>query len=57
MIRAEVKTNHKRFVFCEDTLGEAKAYIAALEENGVIVETVEYFDRDARVAAIRRGEV
>lgn len=57
MIRGEVKTNHKRFVFCEDTIAEAKAYIATLIENGVIIESVEYFDRDARIAAIQRGEV
>lgn len=57
MIRAEVKTTNKSFVFCEDTEEEARAYVAALEENGVEIVHVEYFDRDARIAAIQSGEV
>ena len=57
MIRAEVKTTHKSFVFAEDTIEEAKAYTKAMEDNGVEIIKVEYFDLDQRVAAIRAGEV
>ncbi len=57
MIRAEIKTDHKCFVFCEDTLKEAKAYVEAMIANGVVVTKAEYFDRDERIAAIRAGKV
>ncbi len=57
MIRYEVKTPHKAFVGCEDTLTEAKRYIASLVEEGVEILSVEYYDRDERVAAIRNGDV
>jgi hypothetical protein len=57
MIRAEIKTPHRNFVFCEDTIEEAKAYVEAMIENGVVVIKAEYFDRDKRVADIRAGKV
>lgn len=57
MIRAEIKTNHKAFVFCEDTLEDAQAYVAALIREGVTIESAEYYDRDQRVNAIRKGRV
>ncbi len=57
MVRYEAKTIHKAFVGCEDTLEEAKTYIASLEEAGVEIVSVEYYDRDERIAAIRSGNV
>jgi len=57
MVRYEVETIHKSFVGCEDTLEDAKAYIAALEDAGVEIVSVEYYDRDERIAAIRNGNV
>ena len=57
MVRYEVETIHKSFVGCEDTLEDAKAYIAALEDAGVEIVSVEYYDRDERIAAIRSGNV
>lgn len=57
MIRYEVKTPHKAFVGCEDNMIDARAYIKSLTDNGVEILKVEYFDRDARVTAIRNGEV
>jgi len=59
MIRYEVKTPYKNgsFVGCEPTLEEAKDYIAALEEAGVEIIKVEYFDKEQRVADIRAGRV
>ena len=57
MIRYEAKTPHKAFVGCEDTLAEAKAYIQSLMDAGVEILSVEYFDKDERVNAIRNGEV
>jgi len=57
MIRYEAKTPHKAFVGCEDTLAEAKAYIQSLIDAGVEILSVEYFDKDERVNAIRNGEV
>jgi|TARA_R110002050_G_scaffold218592_1_gene354502 hypothetical protein len=57
MIRYEVKTPHKSFVGCEDTIEEAKEYIQSLINCGVEILKVEYFDRDDRVDAIRKGEV
>ena len=55
MIRYEVKTPYKSFVGCEPTLEEAKDYITALEEAGVEIIKVEYFDKEQRVADIRAG--
>ena len=57
MIRYEVKTPHKSFVGCEDTMTEAVDCIQSLIDAGVDILSVEYFDRDERVAAIRNGEV
>ena len=57
MIRAEVKTPHKSFVFCEDTIEEAKAYAQAMIDNGVTIEKIEYFDLDQRIADIKAGRV
>ncbi len=57
MIRAEVKTKTKSFVFCEGTEEEARAYIEALKDNGVEIVNVEYFDNDERIAAIQNGEI
>ena len=57
MVRYEVKTPHKSFVGCESTIEEAKNYIASLVEAGVEILKVEYFDRDKRVDAIRKGLV
>ncbi len=57
MVRYEAKTIHKAFVGCEDTLEEAKTYIASLEEAGVEIVSVEYYDHDERIAAIRSGNV
>lgn len=57
MIRAEVKTPYKNFVFYEGTLAEAKEYTAAMESNGVVITKVEYFDGDERLADIRAGRV
>lgn len=57
MIRAEIKTPHKSFVFCEDTIEEARAYVAAMKENGVTILKAEYFDREKRIADIRDGKV
>jgi len=57
MIRYEVKTPHKSFVGCESTIEEATDYIASLVEAGVEILKVEYFDRDERVANIRKGLV
>jgi len=57
MIRYEAKTPHKSIVGCEPTIGEAKDYIAGLIEAGVEILKVEYFDRDERVDAIRKGLV
>lgn len=57
MIRVEVKTPYKNFVFCEATLTEAKAYIEALIENGVEILDFEIHDRDSRVADIKAGKV
>lgn len=56
MIRYEVKTPHKSFVGCEDTLEEAKNYIASLENAGVEIIQVKYFDNDQRIADIREGK-
>ena len=39
------------------SLEEAKNYIASLVEAGVEILKVEYFDRDERVANIRKGLV
>jgi hypothetical protein len=55
MIRYEVKTPHKAFVGCEDTIEEAKAYIKSLVDADVQILKVEYFDRDERIAAIENG--
>ncbi len=55
MIRYEVKTEHKAFVGCEDTLEEATAYIAGLIEVGIEILKVEYFDKDQRITDIRDG--
>jgi hypothetical protein len=55
MIRYEVKTPHKAFVGCEDTLEEATAYIAGLIEAGVEILKVEYFDKEQRITDIRNG--
>jgi len=57
MIRAEIKTPHKAFVFCEETLADAQEYTAAMVANGVTVLKAEYFDRETRVADIRAGLV
>lgn len=57
MIRAEIKTTHKSFVFCEGTLEEAKAYTKAMEDNGVEILKAEYFDRETRLADINAGRV
>tara|TARA_R100001443_G_C3359920_1_gene178865 strand:- start:2181 stop:2354 length:174 start_codon:yes stop_codon:yes gene_type:complete len=57
MIRYEVKTPHKAFVGCEDTIEAAKAYIASIVDAGVEVTKVEYFDNDQRIADIRSGKV
>ena len=57
MIRAEIKTPHKAFVFCEDTIEEARAYVAAMIENGVVVLKAEYYELDVRLADIRSGKV
>ena len=57
MIRAEVKTPNKSFVFCEDTIEEAKAYAQAMIDNGVTIEKIEYFDLDQRIADIKAGRV
>ena len=57
MIRAEIKTTHKCFVFCEDTIEEAKAHVEAMTKYGVVIIKAEYFDRDERVAEIRAGNV
>jgi len=57
MIRYEVQTNHKSFTGCEATLEDAKAYIQALVDNGVEIVSVEYFDRDERIADIQKGRV
>lgn len=56
MIRIEVKTPHTSFVACEDTMEEAKSYIAAIVSAGVELVKVEYFDNDERVANIRAGK-
>ena len=56
MIRVEIKTSHKCFVFCEDTIEEAKAYVDAMIENGVVIIKAEYFDLNERLAAIRAGK-
>ena len=57
MIRYEVKTPHKSFVGCEDTIEEAEEYIQSLINCGVEILKVAYFDRDDRVDAIRNGNV
>lgn len=57
MIRAEIKTDHKCFVFYEDTLQEAKAYVKSLQDNGVVILKAEYFDHETRLADIRAGRV
>lgn len=57
MIRYEIKTPHKSFVGCEDTLTDAQNYIADLVGAGVEIIHVEYFDNDQRVADIRAGKV
>jgi hypothetical protein len=56
MIRIEVKTPHTSFVACEDTMEEAKSYIAAIVSAGGELVKVEYFDNDERVANIRAGK-
>jgi len=57
MTRYEVKTPHKSFAGCEDTIEEAKAYIAAIKKAGVEVLEVNYFDNDQRIADIRAGKI
>ncbi len=57
MIRAEIQTAHNHFVFYEDTIDEAKAYVAAMEAEGVEIIKAEYFDRETRIADIRAGKV
>lgn len=57
MIRYEVKTPHKSFVGCEDTLTDAKNYIASLKRAGIEIIEVEFFDKDQRIADIREGKV
>jgi hypothetical protein len=57
MIRYEVKTPHKSFVGCEDTLTDAQNYIADLVDAGVEIIEVKYFDKDQRVSDIREGKV
>lgn len=57
MTRYEIKTPHQSFAGCESTLAEAKAYVAALEEAGVEIVKVEYFDNETRIADIRAGRV
>jgi hypothetical protein len=57
MIRYEVKTRHKSFVGCEDTLTDAQNYIADLVDAGVEIIEVKYFDKDQRIADIREGKV
>jgi len=57
MIRVECKPKTGRpFVFCEDTEDRARAEVAAMESAGVEFDDVRYYDRDARLAAIWRGE-
>ena len=57
MIRYEAKTPHKAFVGYEDTIKDAKAYIQSLIDADVEIVSVSYYDREAREAAIRNGEV
>jgi len=57
MIRAEIKTPHKCFVFHESTIEEAKAYVKAMMENGVTILAAEYFDKEKRENDIRNGLV
>lgn len=57
MIRIEAKTAHKSFANYEATIEDAKAYVEGMIEAGVEFIEVNYFDRDEREAAIRRGEV
>ncbi len=57
MIRYEAKTPHKAFVGYEDTIEDAKAYIQSLIDADVEIVSVSYYDREAREAAIRNGEV
>jgi hypothetical protein len=56
MTRYEVKTPHKSFAGCEDTIEEAKAYIDAIKKAGVEVLEVNYFDNDQRLSDIRAGK-
>ena len=55
MIRYEVKTPHKSFVGCEDTIEAAKSYIASIVDAGVEVTKVEYFDNDQRIDLWSKG--
>jgi shikimate kinase len=57
MIRVEVTTAHKTFVFYEGTIEEARAYTKAMVANGVTVLKALYFDKEEREAAIRSGKV
>jgi hypothetical protein len=57
MVRYEAKTPYRKFVGCEDTLADAKAYVASLIENGVEILKVEYFDNETRIADIKAGRV
>ena len=57
MTRVEVTTQHKSFVFYEDTEQEARDYVDAMEKNGVVILSVGYFDRDSREQDIRDGVV
>lgn len=56
MIRIEAKTPHKTFAQVEDTIEEAKAYIASLEDAGIEFVYVRYFDLETRIADIRAGK-
>tara|TARA_R110001592_G_C12542975_1_gene689057 strand:+ start:259 stop:453 length:195 start_codon:yes stop_codon:yes gene_type:complete len=56
MVRYEVKTTHKSFVGCEDTIKDAKAYIEGIKKAGVEVLEINYFDNAQRIADIKTGK-
>jgi len=58
MVRYEVKSIYKTYAGCEDTLQEAKDYIAACyAENPDDLIEVKYYDNDKRIADIQNGKV
>lgn len=53
MIRVEVKSVHKCFIICEDTVEAANAELNAMYEAGAALIEAHLYDRDKRVHAIR----